>query len=116
MFKNLTSFGYQRSTKEAIGFYLAYLVLVMIVGAVLGGTLGVAMQNDTFDFGLRVGNVIAVIVSSGVSFLILKEKKLLNSFGFILLALLAGLLALFIGGLGGLIPAAYLTTRPASTK
>jgi len=116
MFKNLTRFGYQRSTKEVFGFYLAYLVLIIIVGAVLAGTLGVAMQNNTFDFGLRVGNVMAVIVSSGVSFLILKEKKLLGRFGFILLALLAGLLALYVGGLGGLIPAAYLTTRPASTK
>ena len=116
MFKNLTSLGYQRSTKEAFGFYLAYLVLIMIVGAMLAGTLGVAMQNNTFDFGLRVGSVIAAIASTGVSFFILKEKKLLGNFSFILLALLAGLLALFIGGLGGLIPAAYLTTRPASTK
>jgi len=77
MFKNLTSFGYQRSTKEAIGFYMAYIVLILIVGAVSAGTLGVAMQqNDSIDFGLRVGRVVAVIVSSGISFLILKEKQL----------------------------------------
>jgi len=116
MFKNLTNFGYQRSAKEAFGFYLAYLVLVMIVSGVLGGTLEVVMQNNTLDFGFRMGIVIAVIFSSGISFLILKEKRLLGNFGFILLALLSGLLTLFSGCLGGLIPAAYLTTRPASGK
>lgn len=111
MFKNLTDFGYKRNIKEAVGFYMAYLVLVMLVGGILGGILGVVMQNNTFGFGLKVGNVIGVITSLGVSFLILKEKKLLGNFGFILIALLSGLLALFIGGLGGLIPAAFLTTR-----
>ena len=115
MFQNLTNFGYQRSTKEAIGFYLAYLVLLAIVAGVLAGTLAVAMQlSDSFNFGLMVGNIFAVVASSGISFLILNEKNLLNRFEFILLALLAGLLALFIGALGGLIPAAFLTTRPAS--
>ncbi|MBU0569816.1 hypothetical protein KKB40_03470 [Patescibacteria group bacterium] len=83
----------------------------MVVGAIFAGVGVLVTQNDTFDFGLRIGNIIAIIISIGLSFLILKEKKLLSNFGFILLALLSGLLALFIGGLGGLIPAAFLTTR-----
>lgn len=74
------------------------------------------MQNDDYNFGLIIGNIVAVIVSLGVSFLVLKEKKLLGNFVFILLALLSGLLAIFLGGLGGLIPAAYLTTKPANAK
>ena len=64
----------------------------------------------------RATHIVVAGISSGISFLILEEKKLLDNFGFILLALLAGLIALFFGGLGDLIPAAYLTTRPASTK
>lgn len=116
MFKNLTNFGYQRSAKEAIGFYIAYLALFMLIGAIFGGIGGLVAQNKTFDFGLRIGNIVAIITSLGLSFLILKEKNLLGSFGFILLALLSGLIALFIGGLGGLLPAAYLTTKPASGK
>ena len=88
----------------------------MIFGAVIGFGLGLIMQNDTYGFGLKVGNIIAVVVSLGISFLILKEKKLLGNFGFILLALLSGVLAIILGGLGGLIPAAYLTTKPANTK
>ena len=114
MFKNLTSFGYQRSTVEAVGFYLTYLLLLMIAAGGLASMLGVAMgQSDNFNFGLIVGNMLAVISCSGISFLILKEKKLLSNYGFILLALLAGVLAFFIGAIGGLIPAAFLTTRTA---
>ncbi len=114
MFKNLTSFGYQRSITEAVGFYLAYLLLLMIAAGGLAIMLAAAMgQSDNFNFGLIVGNILAIIASSGISFMILKEKKLLSNYGFILLALLAGVLAFFIGALGGLIPAAFLTTRTA---
>ena len=85
----------------------------MITGGLVAGTLGMIIQNNTYDFGLRVGNIIAVITSSGVSFLILKEKNVLGNFGLILLALLSGFMALYLGGLVGLIPAAYLSTRTA---
>jgi hypothetical protein len=116
MFNNLTDFGYQRSTKEAIGFYIAYLFLIIILGLILAFGLGSIMQKDAYNFGLIIGNVVAIVVSLGVSFLILKEKKLLGNSGFILLAILSGVLATILGGLGGLIPAAYLTTKPANTK
>jgi hypothetical protein len=116
IFNNLTDFGYQRSTKEAIGFYIAYLFLIIIIGLLLGFGLGAIVQNNTYNFGLAIGNIVAIVVSLGVSFLILKEKRLLGNFGFVLLALLSGLLAIFLGGLGGLIPAAYLTTKPSNAK
>ncbi|HPW89969.1 MAG TPA: hypothetical protein PLJ40_00930 [Paludibacteraceae bacterium] len=110
MFKKLTDFGYQRTTKEAIGFYLAYLLMVMVVAGVLAAILGVIVQsNDTFNLGVKIGTTVAIIASLGISFWILKEKKLLSNFGLILLAV-------FIGGIGGLIPAAYLTTRPAANS
>jgi len=116
IFNNLTDFGYQRSTKEAIGFYIAYLFLIIIFGVFLAFGLSAIVQNNTYNFGLIIGNVVAIVFSLGVSFLILKEKNLLGNFGFILLALLSGLLAIFLGGFGGLIPAAYLTTKPAKAK
>ena len=116
MFKNLTNFGYQRDMKEALGFYIAYLILLMLVSGVSAGILGLAAGHGSFSFGLQVGAVVAVIISLAISFWVLKEKKLLSNFFLIILALLSGLLALFIGGLGGLIPAAYLTTRPVGVK
>lgn len=69
-----------------------------------------------YNLGIIIGNIVAIVVSIGVSFLILKEKNLLGNLGFVLLALFSGILAAFFGGLGGLIPAAYLTTKPANAK
>lgn len=111
VFKNLTDFSYKRTGKEALGFYLGYLVLIIVVGAILGGTLGLAFGEQSFELGLRVGNIIAILVALGLSFMILSKKGLMNDFGMILLALLSGLLAFIGGGLLGLIPAAYLSTK-----
>lgn len=114
MFKHLTEFGYTRNAKEAIGFYIAHLILIMLVSALLAPVLGMMMNiadTDSFNFGLKIGKITAAVITTVIAFLILKEKKLLDNFGYILLALLSGILAVFIGGLGGLIPVAFLTTR-----
>ncbi len=114
MFSHLTNLSYQRTRLEAIGFYIAYLVFVMLASALAGALLVILLginSQDAYNFGLRTGNAIAVVVTMGLSLLILKAKGLLNHFGLILLALCSGLIAAFIGSLGGLILAAYLTTR-----
>jgi hypothetical protein len=112
MFKHLTDFAYKRSFKEAIGFYLAYLFLIILLAALLGGLMGlIAGQEDSFEFGLRVGNIVAIVVTMGISLLILRKKGFLGNFGYIILIILSGLLAFFGGGLLGLIPVAFLTTR-----
>lgn len=115
MFKNLTDFGYQRTAKEAFGFYLAYFFLTLIIAGLAGGLVGAigADSNESgFTLGTRVGTIIAIVVSIGLAFLVIKEKKQTNNFGYLILVVIAGLVALFFGGLGGLIAAAYLTTRP----
>lgn len=114
MFKHLTNFGYTRTANQAIGFYVAYLLLTIVAAGLLAGTLGVLTGNDSFQFGARIGAFTAIVVSVLLCFVILKQKHLLNNFGYILLALIAGVVAFFAGGLGGLIPAAYLTTRKAT--
>lgn len=115
MFKNLTDFAYQRNTKEAIGFYLAYLVFIILISVlasiIIAILIGVNKDNAS-DFGLRLGTFFAVISSFGLGILVLKAKNNLNNFGLLLLVILAGLIAFFLGGLGGLIPVAYLTTKP----
>jgi hypothetical protein len=117
MFKELTNFGYQRSAKEAFGFYIAYLSSIMFFCGILGTIVEITVKNSiAYLIGLKIGIIIAVIVSIGLSFFILKEKKLFGNFGFILLALLSGLLALKIGGMGGLIPVAYLTSKPVNAR
>ncbi|KKQ80821.1 MAG: hypothetical protein UT02_C0002G0046 [Parcubacteria group bacterium GW2011_GWC2_38_7] len=113
MFKNLTKLGFKRTAKQAIGFYLAYLLLLLLCAGLLGGILAVVL-NDTnliAQISLKLGNIIAITVTLILSFFILKAKKLLGNFKYILVALLSGFLALFLGALAGLIPVAYLTTR-----
>ena len=111
MFKNLTDFAYKRSGKEALGFYLGYLILIVVVGALAGGLFGLASGQENFELGLRIGNIIGILASLGLSFAVLSKKGLMNNFGLLLLALLSGLLAFIGGGLLGLIPASYLTTK-----
>ncbi|MFW5808422.1 MAG: hypothetical protein ACOCWH_05165 [Spirochaetota bacterium] len=112
MFKNLTVFEYTRSVKEAIGFYLAYLLLFIVVGAVFGAVASFVTTMDPVAAGTRAGMLVAFLLTAYLAFSLLRRKRLLNNFGFILLALLSVLLALILGGIGGLIPVAYLTTRP----
>lgn len=116
MFKNLFDFTYQRTVKEAFGFYIAYLLLILISGVILGGALGgFFVAEDTFeagyDFGVKIGIIFAVIVCLYISISLVVKKKLYTNFGFVLLSLCSGILALIGGALLGLIIPAFFTTR-----
>lgn len=117
VFNQLTNFGYIRSWKEAVGFYIAYLVLTMLISALISGVAGNLLLPATADFsegfnlGLRIGPFVAAVVTLVLSFLILSKKRLMSNFGLILLAIVTGILGFWGGGLLGLIPTAYLTTR-----
>lgn len=112
MFKNLLKFEYNRNLKESIGFYIAYFIFLMIVSGLMAGLIGLMVDpQDNFNFGLKIGNIIAIVTTLSLSFLILFKKNLLNNFGYLLIALISGLLATLGGGILGLIPVAFLTTR-----
>src|SRR3989344_3677755 len=104
MFKNLTDFSYKRNWKEAVGFYLAFFVLLIIISVLLSGMLVVMGLIDGFEEGSRFGTIMAVIFCSIISILLLKKKKLLNNFGYIILSLIGGALL-------GLIIPAFITTK-----
>jgi len=113
MFNNLTNFSYKRNWKEAIGFYLAYLLLGIILSGIVGGLAGSGYNtfNQGFTRGVSVGPMVAVIFCLIISGLLLKEKKLFRKFGYIILALLSGILAILGGTLLGLIIPAIITTK-----
>ncbi len=112
MFNNLINFAYKRNTKEAVGFYIAYLVLIILTAVLLAGVLGsVTGNSDNFNFGVRIGGITAAVACFVLSMMIVKSKKLTVNFLYIALVLLSGILALFGGALIGLIPTAYLSTR-----
>src|SRR5258708_838054 len=114
MVKKLTDFAYVRSGKEAFGFYLVYLLFIIILSAVISGVfigIGNIYPVQGFSSGLRLGTGVAITCCVILSFLIISQKKLAGNFGHILLSLLAGLLASLGGGLLGLIIPAILTTK-----
>ena len=111
MFKNLTDFSYTRTRKEALGFYIAYLVLIVVVAGLLGGIVGMVSGNGGFEAGTRVGGIVAVIFCLALSFTILSKKSRMSNFVLILVALFSGVLAFLGGGVLGLIPTAYLSTK-----
>ena len=110
MFKDIFTFSTQRTASQAFGFYVAYLVLLLLVCGIAGGIAGV-LTGGGFHTGVKIGQIIAIIACPALGFFILKSKGAF-SFGNVLIALLAGIIAALGGGLLGLIPVSFLTTKP----
>jgi hypothetical protein len=116
MFKHLTELSYTRSIKEAIGFYLAYLLLIIIAGAIAGFLFGGINSVNSFYAGIDIGTIISVIASLILTYLIFMAKKRTKSFASLLLTLVAGFLAMIGGGILGLLIPAYITTTGEKSK
>lgn len=111
MFDKLSDYKYRRTTSQAIGFYVAYLILIVIVGALAGAVVGPMVSSvDPYNSGVRVGVVTAIVISTLLSYSVASQKRLTKNTKFLLLVLSSGVLAFLGGGLLGLIPTAYLTT------
>ena len=110
MFTHLTDFKYVRKTKEAIGFYLAYLLLYTVIGSVVGLWFG-GIFGGGFNGGARAGTYSSILTTLVLLYLVLKNKKLYKHFIYLLISILTIGLSYFGGGLLVLIPIAFLTTR-----
>lgn len=104
-------FGKVRNWKGATLFYLGYLLLALLLGFLFGGLAGALTASNSFEAGQRAGIIVGVVLTLVLGYLVLYEKKQLRNFGYWMLVLLGGILALFGGGLLGLIPVSFLTTR-----
>ncbi len=112
MFQHLLEFSYKRTKKQAVGFYLAWFLCVVLFGALVGGILGSAgIIEDSFDGGLKVGQLIAIFATIVLTVIIVRDKKRMGFFSSYIYILCAGILAYFGGALLGLIISAYLTTQ-----
>ncbi|OOV47384.1 hypothetical protein B1J93_01335 [Leptospira kirschneri serovar Pomona] len=74
------------------------------------------LPKESFQIGVKIGSFIAVVGCLLISFTILKKKNLHTHIGFILIGLFSGILAVILGGFGGLIPCLYLSTLPNNSK
>ena len=115
MFKDLLVFEKQRTGKEAFGFYLAYFLVVgllfgIILEFIFGASGGASGFAEGFEQGQAVGAYFNPPFCLALSALVLFRKGLLKNFGFVLIGLSSGVLALLGGLILGLVPTAYLTT------
>ncbi len=105
MFNDLFNFQKERLPIQALGFYIVYFLL----GIVLGGLSGLIFLSDTGDEGIIFVQLIGVGYCLFLGLLILLQKDQLNT-PFAAFLFVIAILSYFIGALGGLIPVAYLST------
>jgi hypothetical protein len=111
MFRVLMNFfPYQRTALQALGWYLTFLLIGLILAGV-AGLIFVPGPAEGAQRGIPVGQwvIIAYDLVLAVALLWTRWRSAVN----ILLALVGLLLAVLLGALGGLIPLAVLTTRPS---
>jgi hypothetical protein len=112
MFTDLSKYEYTRSGKQAVGFYIAYVFIGMLIGVAFGGLAGSLTSGDPSEAGMFAGRITGFILCLSLGVIIAYKKSLFSSFKVLVLIVIAAILATFAGTLGGLIPIAYLTTVP----
>ena len=111
MFHEIMNFAYQRTTKQAIGWYLMYLIICVVMGFAVGHIAGMfSAPGGAAKVGLAAGQISAIPyhVALGVLLLWHRDKSASN----LVLVLLSVMLSIALGGFGGLIPLAFLSRRP----
>ncbi len=111
MFQEIMNFTYQRTTKQAIGWYLMYLVICVVMGFAVGHIAGMfSSPAGAANVGLMAGQISAIPyhVALGVLLLWHRDKSASN----VMLVLLSVVLSIALGAFGGLIPLAFLSRRP----
>jgi hypothetical protein len=122
MFSNLFNFGFQRSGKQAVGFYIFYLIIFLIVGAIANvaasvfivgantGSQGVA-TNQLIVFATYSSTAISIVLLLIIGLSQLSAKKIFNS-GKGWVVFILSLLFYYFSPLLGLIGLAFLSTMP----
>jgi len=118
MFKELMNLKYKRSAKQAIGFYIVYFLIGILISAVLGGSIvfllaRMGMVPDTqaaISMGQVIGACCSMVYCFSLSLLILISKKIYTSVSAILLLLLTVIAAALLGSFLGCIFTAILST------
>jgi TIR domain len=116
MFAEIMNFSYQRTRKQALGWYLMYLAIGIVVGFAIGQMAG--MWSTTVEgaawIGLKFGQLSAIPYHLALAVLLLWHRE--KNASSIMMVLAAIVLSVLLGGLGGLIPLAMLTRRPVMPR
>jgi hypothetical protein len=111
MFQEIMNFAYQRTTKQAIGWYLMYLFVCVVMGFAVGHIAGMfSAPAGAANVGLAAGQISAIPYHLALGVLLLWHRD--KSASSLMLVLLSVMLSVWSGGIGGLIPLAFLSRRP----
>lgn len=112
MFAEIMNFSYQRTSRQAFGWYLMYLAIGIVLGFAIGQMAGMfgATIEDTARIGLKAGQLSAIPYNLVLAVLLLWHRA--KDASSIMLALAGIVLSVLLGGVGGLIPLAFLSRRP----
>jgi len=112
MFAEIMNFNYRRSAKQAFGFYLMYLLIGLVIGSVCGYLAGLFTQgfDEGFNIGRLAGQFSAVPYNILLGTLLIWHRK--KDAPNLLLVLAGVMLSAIAGAIGGLIPLAFLSSRP----
>ena len=117
LFARLFDFGYQRNPGQAMGWYIVFLPLMILVAVVVSFVVaearGATTQEDAVAVALEIGPMAMLVYLAVIGLLLIwrRHKDPLN----VALIFAAILLACFMPALNaptGLLPLAFLTTRP----
>lgn len=97
-----------RTWKQAIGFYIAYLCVYLLVGAITGVAVAVSTGSSDTDMIYRVAGPLVVLMTATVCILMITKKNL--GFMYWILGIVACGLSVLGGGILGLIIPAYIST------
>jgi len=109
---DIMNLGFQHNLRDAVLFYVAYL----IAGSFLGGVVGFLLppRTPTADI-IFMTSSLGVIYVAVIGFLIITAKNKLSAPN-VLFVCLGIILSIYIGPLLGLLPVAYLSTLPKTSK
>ncbi len=114
--KNIFDLTNKKSKKEAFLFYIITVVLCGILAGILSAIIAIIFYPDakTYEEGRRIGMFygprIAMIYCFSFSLFAVYKKYLGTSILPLLLVIISPVLGFVFGGIGGMIPAAIITT------
>lgn len=111
MFKQLTTFAYKRTAQQAIGFYIAYFLLLILISGATGVLMALVTGDVNQDLSIRIGILISTISCTILAILVAYKKHILQQFNTIMFIILSAIGAMFGGALVGLVFVAHLTTK-----
>lgn len=107
MFKNLFNLEFKRSKSQAVGFYIVYVLMGLLLAGLVGIIATIIFPDAN---GIMIGGIIGAIYTLFIYFSSYHLKNLHSKY-LILLGLTAGVLAFLFGIIISFIVVAYITTK-----